>query len=354
MLNKKIFVHGSYYNKNFGDFLLIKRVVDELYPAQVKLPFANHSVIDEFDGLIDRIKFKDLQESELCIFGGGGYLGEPPVGITKWSLNFIRRHFVPFLILKLFNIKIKIIGAGLGPITKPWLKPFVRYMLKNSEVVMLRDKESILYANNLYPNRKYELTTDLAQDINFLNSLVSESASVISCKYLVVHIGLNVDKNIEDLIESHITDLIQSGFNILFISDSPGHDDNLNKNNFFCNKVVEAYPDNISKIPYKDSSTVINLIKNSSGIITGKLHVGIIACTYSLPVLSLPLHHKTIRYYEDIERKSCCILQSDNANVILKKVSLFFSELSTDTRTVLPEHVLKRHALSMDNIREGI
>lgn len=355
-MKSNVFVHGSYYNKNYGDYLLIKRVSEEVGIDNVKLPFASNSVLSEFNGIIKKVKFRDYLKVKNCIFGGGGYLGEPPHSVTKWSLNFIRRHFFPFVVMKAFNIEVNIIGAGFGPISAPFLKPLVRFMLKNSNSVFLRDRESIKYAQNIYPERDYELVTDLAQDINFLKKIASESTFKIPFEnYIAIHVGSVVSDNLEKEIINSLVALNRQGYKIVFFSDSPGHNDNLAKEQYTYNKLLEEpnFAGAISKIIYENAEDVTKVIENAQGVITGKLHVGIVASTLGIPVLSTPLHHKTVRYYRDIDNSSSCILETSETNAdTLKKVSSFFNKVQIGSRKSLNLDVIERHKKAMKLVRE--
>lgn len=43
-------------------------------------------------------------------------------------------------------------------------------------------------------------------------------------------------------------------------------------------------------------------------VITDKLHVGIIATRFSIPVISVAAHTKTLRFYKQIGREYCSVL----------------------------------------------
>lgn len=347
-MSKVVFVHGSYYNKNFGDYLLINRVLKELKNTnEVVLPFSKEKVRIEFGTSTRKVKLSDFFNAKLCIFGGGGYLGEPPKSINKWSINFLWRHFLPFLLMKMFGIEVKIIGAGFGPISKFWLRPFVSYMLKNSSIVCLRDSESIQYAKDVNPKITYTLVTDLAQDKDFLNSLcLSENCNFE--KYIAVHAGLQLNDEYADNIISKLVELHELGYKIKYFADSPSHNNEVCAKGFLFNVSDDL---NINFIEYVSPEDTLKIIKESSGVITGKLHVGIVGSTYGLPVLSIPLHHKTIRYYRDVERVNVCCLKDAPLEQFLDCLSSFSNDIKYNNCFQLPDNVLNRHKLAMKIIR---
>jgi len=352
MLKNLVFVHGSYYNKNFGDYLLLKRVAKELGYQNVRLPFSSKKVLDEFDGLIKNISFRDFFLAKACIFGGGGYLGEPSYGVTKWSINFIWRHFIPFLIMKALGVEVYIVGAGFGPISKAWLKPFVRFMLRRSKVIMLRDIESVTLARNLSnaDEINIQLVTDLAQDKSFL---LDESTNISNTEntkkpYIALHVGTKITEHQKLEIKNISQKLIKAGYSFIFFADSPGHNEAINNES---DVLFSIFNDNFKKVTYTESSEVIALIKNSNGLITGKLHTGIIASTFGIPTLSIPTHQKTIRYYKDIESVESCLFNLSEKNES-KLINLFFDKVVSSEKRFLPESVLARHSNAMTAIRE--
>lgn len=349
MLKNLVFVHGSYYNKNFGDYLLLKRVAKELGYENVRLPFSSASVLNEFNGLITRVTLKDFFQAKACVFGGGGYLGEPNEGVSKWSINFIRRHFIPFLIMRILGIEVYIVGAGFGPISKFWLKPFVRFMLKRSKVIMLRDIESVTLANSLCKaeNINIKLVTDLAQDKSFLLEESSDFKQKIK-PYIALHVGTKITENQKKELRTLSQKLIKSGYDFIFFADSPGHNDAIKNES---DVLFSIFNENFKKVVYTESSEVIAIIRNSSGLITGKLHTGIIASTFGIPTLSIPTHQKTIRYYNDVDLKSSCLFNVDEENE-LEIIHLFLDKVVSIDRRPLPESVLTRHSDAMAVIKE--
>lgn len=350
-MSRVTFVHGSYYNKNFGDYLLLKIVQDELTSdSEVVFPFSRSIVRTDFKGSTRKVKLSDFFNAKVCIFGGGGYLGEPPKNVTKWSINFIWRHFLPFLVLRTFGIKVKIIGAGFGPISKTWLKPLVKIMLKSADKVMLRDIESINYAKSICFSVDYTLVTDLAQNEGYLNELIGKHNIKEEKNYIAFHAGLAIEGEEGKALYTKVEEMCHSGMHITVFSDSPAHNKEVQDKKLLSLLGLD-FGEKISFVEYTNPESVLKVIKNSCGVITGKLHVGIVASTFGKPVLSIPLHHKTIRYYRDINRVDSCWTSAEGINSLNNKIELFISDINSVERFYLPDHVINRHKLAMDNIK---
>lgn len=352
MDNKLFFIHGSYYKKNFGDYLLLKRLTNEIEPQDVRLPFSSQDVLEEFGGEVKKLNFRDLRNTKACIFGGGGYLGEPPEGIQRWSIGFLKRHFIPFITCKFFGIPVYVIGAGFGPISTPWLQPIIRYMLNNAQLVWLRDKESVEFAKKIAPNCSIEMVTDLAQDKAFLlDEIASSNVMLPDSKYIGIHVGLVISDDFRLATEVALNRLAREGYQFVFFSDSPGHNSNLISGKVEFADFRNEYSHLINDICYEQASDVIKVIDNSEGVITGKLHVGIVASTLSKPVLSFPLHHKTIRYYRHIGREDCCIESDCSLERAELSIDSFFDVVTSKIKYDLPENILVKHKKAIDRVK---
>src|SRR5690554_5036992 len=105
---KKVALHGSYYGDNFGDTLFVIEYINWLKELQgynndnIFLPFAGDRVRD----LVEVSNFagiKSIYKSDVVVFIGGGYLGEPSKRVGIWSLRLIIRHLSVGLLALLFR-----------------------------------------------------------------------------------------------------------------------------------------------------------------------------------------------------------------------------------------------------------
>lgn len=74
------------------------------------------------------------------------------------------------------------------------------------------------------------------------------------------------------------------------------------------NDVYNEFPKDRTVIyNFRNPLEFLEVISSADSIITPKLHVGILGCTYGKPVLSFPIHpEKTERYYEQIGYPERC------------------------------------------------
>ncbi len=351
-----VFLHGSYYSRNFGDYLLFRIILDairsEFPDVDVVLPFASKEVLTEFRGEVRAATLRDFFRAELFVFGGGGYLGEPPKAILRWSINFLRRHYLPFFLIRILRVPVAIIGAGAGPISSFWLTPFVRHMLSKSIPVILRDKESVDFARSLgiHPDR-IGLGTDLAQSPAFLKRITGAIQPYLLGDYVGIHIGLNLTGECEEAIEIELRKICTGGGSVVLFVDSPGHDVAIDTGRYPFRQLVLDFPSVVSLCKYSDAEEVIAIIQHSLGVITGKLHVGIVACTLGVPVLSIPVHHKTERYYRHIGMTDSCVTSADQFE---RKMEFFFDKVHGKVRTILPSHVDEAHQKTLNSLIKAV
>ncbi len=313
MKKKCVFLHGSYYAPNFGDHLLLYVAIKKLNRTVV-LPFARHNAVRGLSGVCVGF-FRNIFNCSSFVFGGGGYFGEPDTRKFRWSLMFVLRHFIPFLLMRVFGRKIYIIGVGVGPLTYGFVRLMVKIIFESSEVIALRDAESVEYAKAI-TDKKISLITDLAQDPKLIDdyiSLASLKEYRLPLKYIAIHISKYMvpsEGDSEDL-RLIFEKLHKLNYDFVFFVDSPSYDNFLLSNNLFYNLLPSG--SRCHQVKFHSPFNVAHIIKNSSGLLTGKLHAGIVACTLGIPTLSFPSHSKTIRFYRQLALERFCSGNEQNS-----------------------------------------
>lgn len=356
MKRQVIFLHGSYFHKNFGDFLLLERmrreIVQILPDCEVVLPFAAHSVLAEFSAPVRRARMQDFFVFSHLILAGGGYLGEPPTKIATWSGKFLLRHALLLFIARLLGRPIYILGVGAGPISKSWLRWFVGRVFRWAKVVVLRDQESVAFARDcVHGKREIKLGTDLAQDVDFLKSIVGPFDFIAGGKFIAVHVPVALSEESEKDLRLLLQRFLTDGYQIVFFTDNPSY-----------NSRVQSVKDRLlagmSKweiercraVFYSMPRDALNIVGTASGVITSKLHVGIVSCTLGVPVVSFPAHHKTVRYYRHIGHEDwCCELINDKAE-IKAALDRFYLRVHNESES-LKEEIVELHTQTLEALQ---
>ncbi len=312
----KIALHGSYFGRNFGDTLILKLVYDwikELDPeGTITLPYITSEL--EFNEITSQNQKFDLnridpKDFDGLIFGPGGYFGEPPsnfINILKWSIRNYNRHLAWTEKLFRNNIPYIIVGVGVGPLSNYFLRKKVIRLFQNAYCISVRDEISKKYLIDWgVSSSKISINFDVALSLKRTYSRQSNKN-----KKLGIHLSgsfLNQYKKLDAIV--NFIERIKNKYLISFIED--------NYNQFkegIGNPLLEAFKKQgiaYNIIKYQSPNQTIDDISDMDLIITSKLHMGIVGYALGVPVISLPKHSKTFRFYEQINRQACCIKIND-------------------------------------------
>lgn len=324
---KVVALHGSYFGRNFGDTLIlwiIKTWIEEAnQDFKVVLPFVN-SKLEAFEILEKENGKEKLEDADALIFGPGGYFGEPPWGFLRklrWTFRNYKRHLKWNRILYKNKIPYAIIGVGVGPLSFGFMRRKVVKLFKNAAIISVRDKYSKQYLIDWgIETSKIQVVSDVALTLSpkkDVNTKVSTRETV------GIHLNnlskYTVDK--QEAIIDFVIDLDNS--HDLFLIEDVRNQVDFNKegNVGYILKSKGLTP---KVLKYERPSKLIENLSSFNYLITSKLHVGIVGYATGIPVLSIPFHSKTIRFYEQIKRDRFCMYNRDfNKDLLLS----LFSEL---------------------------
>jgi polysaccharide pyruvyl transferase WcaK-like protein len=345
----KYLVHGGYYSKNFGDYLLIKKTIDEIKVidpnCEVGLAMAPSNVSAEFKN-ISSITIKDLLAVKKVVFTGGGYLGERDYKILKWSiLCLYRQILLPFLCI-LFNKEYAYFGVEVGPLRFRFLRYLTGKALSKAKYVYVRNNESFQLCMKIMDRVEHlELVTDFAQNKKYLQKFSEQvgvhcDGSIIAGKKII---GIHVTKyssNYDLLIpylNKLLTKLAAEGYKFVFFTDSPAHDNFIEDPSFIFSDFYDH--ELMSFIKYQGPENTALLLSKFNAVITSKLHVGIVSVTMGSVPLSLPSHNKTVRYYKQIRHPELCLYQFKSLKEVEYKLNAFCEKLSSNELVNIPEEI---------------
>lgn len=297
-------------NNNFGDFLLFSKVITEcrkmygfyeIYTANVDENF--YSKYIEFD-------HEDLGQAvdnaDIIVLAGGGYFGEPNKFKTLWDLKFLKNHALPIIRAVKANKPICIIGVGFGPLSNIVCRRLAIKIFNSASKIVVRDACSKEYLMSYGFKKHVDVFPDIilgCSDKELLNG------KVVPEKYkgkFLIHLTTKCgsSKSRMSLVVNELKEEIAliGKENVLVITDQ--HND---KQYARAEHIATLLGLGESVYYYDDPYELCAVIKNALFVITDKLHVGIVATKFSVPVLSVAAHPKTIRFYDQIGRQECCI-----------------------------------------------
>lgn len=305
---KKIYLHGSFMNDNFGDYLLFKVVSDWIYEVDKKNTILSYNVSSKYDNLVNfqRCSAKSaINESDIIVLCGGGYLGEPNNNKLRWTINFIKNHGTQFLRIVRSKKPYIIIGVGAGPQTSYICKCITKKLCNGAEVVSVRDVESKEFLKKIGVKKNVEVVPDIVMSTttNYLKmddlKKNSDNQVLEDIKTVLIHLTSRVSvKN--NFLVNDIKRYAEENENIKFIISSDQGREVLKERNRFWAKLLSGK--DVEIYDYRDPSELLTVINKSDIIITDKLHVGIVATRLYKKVISIAGHSKTKRFYKQIGR----------------------------------------------------
>lgn len=306
MKKKSLYIHGSFMNDNFGDFLLyyvVAKYMEQQHP-EVKVVSSNISdTYDEFININRVSKLNGFLKSDGILLAGGGYFSQNPTRTNLWNLRFLFKHGLPLLSLGLIKKKYSIIGVGAGPLSNAINRFLTKHIFENGELVSVRDNESKDFLKGIGVSRNVEVTPDwvMGMDKSMLlgtKNLALDFLSQFSYDEIVyVHLTTKKDDKGSGM-EAVISDLIEYSNQhpkTLFIV---GCDQKRESQEIRAKETVSRFTNGRAVfLPYKGPFFLSNIINSSDVVVTDKLHVGIVGVKLEKYVVSVAYHTKTKRFY---------------------------------------------------------
>jgi polysaccharide pyruvyl transferase WcaK-like protein len=337
---RKIGVHGSFFGDNFGDtlFAILTSEILEKRKCVTIFSFCADRVFFRLNGAQrGLLKF---MAADRIIFTGGGYLGEPATRRVYWNFRFLIRHGVLISLCFILRKKYAVVGVGVGPISFLITKIILRSFLKNARPLIVRDSKSYRFVKEGLKIINVEEASDLV--IAYVNNRKYDfSPRPKVRKRIGLHIPIsNGRQNLNNLV-SRLSEE-QASFDFFYFKDF--HNPN------FCGVFpghLKANNVTFTEYEYESPESLIQLISTLDGLITLKLHVGVVATTLGIPTLSVATHEKAMRYFTQIGYGDLCC---SSANVSADAVNRLFQMVYKSERVSIPESVLQRSQYACDAI----
>ena len=318
-----IYIHGSFMNDNYGDFLLYdisEKIVkdntkktDCVYSSNVDKTYDLYAPVER------RSKFSAIFESDLVVFTGGGYFGEPTSHKIYWNIRCLWKHLLPAFLIALRRTPYIIVGVETGTLSFGLSRRLMKYIANHAEVVSVRNDESKEFLRSIGVKREVLVKPDLVMGMNpknLLKDLNNEQKKIIEKikeeksagnKIVVLHLTSNPDsapmENVVEDIKRFKND--QDVFYVIVCDQGRKKQSEramvLNERLGECNRMVVEYDG-----PWL-LSQVLNL---TDATITDKLHVGIVSTLFGKEVISVAIHPKSVKFYRLVNREEWTMLLS--------------------------------------------
>lgn len=340
----KVYLHGSFMNDNFGDFLLCYKITNSIRRINSDIQILSSNVSNFYRNFmrIDSYSFKNILKTIDCaVVGGGGFFGEPNNYKLYWNVRMIIKHAIPIIRLINNNIPVCIIGVGVGPLSFSISRKVVKYIFERADLVSVRDEESLNYLRMYGVRRNIHMNPDWIMSCTEDELLQKRDGEccILPMNTILIHLASrNRGKGSPiDIVLRDIKKLAAENQKFLIITDQ--RDNGQIERARLVKEFLKEH--HVDLYEYNDPFELCRIIHSSAAVITDKLHVGIVATRFGKPSFSIAYHNKTDRFYRQVNRM--------NYSIPLNKIKegIVYDWLKNHiTERVLIENVVK---MSMNN-----
>lgn len=300
-IQRKAALHGCYNNGNFGDLLLAEIVQHRLQRAlgwKVLVPSR------DCNGRV-AVLFR-IAQSDMLLFGGGGYFTDRE-SIT--GLVALTKYFIAAFIMKLLRKPSYVVGVGVGPVRYRISKMMIARIASWANAISVRDEESRrVLVNAGVDSERVRVACDLALvlgDEEAAKSYVHAPPPKSASRRFGVHLESIFNRAPEEAMAIWEVLLEMAGANTTLVVIS----DHGTAFSIFCRDYLSrktCIRTHVEIIEFQGIAQLLQTIASCDGILTSKLHVGIVAYALGVPPFSLWTHQKVPRFYKQIGRAEFC------------------------------------------------
>src|SRR5690554_1996222 len=159
---KKLLLCGATHGSNFGDSLfayMFKSTIESEY-KDVKILFTKVSNYSRDELGLKKATINDIISCDAMVYISGGYFGQSHNETFKQSIKRFITYYTYGLLASLRKVPIAVIGAGVGPLNRKFLKRVVIHIFNKSKVKLVRDDVSKYYIMKYGGKGDVLVTTD--------------------------------------------------------------------------------------------------------------------------------------------------------------------------------------------------
>lgn len=307
-----IVLHGAYHTDNFGDMLLMhlyRQWLEACAPeVEIRMPFVPAATQTRFDPG-PRRGLAGLAGARLFVYGGGGYFGEPPSNVARWSLRLALRHLSPGLLAAMGGADVIVCGVGVGPLNHPLPRRMLTKLLARAVLIAVRDEPSRTTLVGLGVDSKLVIVTaDAAMTLRVPDlpaSSVSQARTFL--RGVTGHPTLAVHMSQASAASGLADDVVRfarerPSLRVIAVTDQAHAAGQLSAQT----ELAARLPDQALTYVYRGPWELSALLAEMDMVITTKLHVGVVSVALGTAVRSYPVHTKTPRFYDQIDAANAC------------------------------------------------
>ena len=300
-----VLLNGATHGTNFGDFLFAKAFEDyvgAIVGEENVFWYNSRYTMSKF--YADRLNnnITSLKHIDALVYISGGYF----CGNDKCIKDYIIRYLTYFHVgmqCILRKIPYAIIGLEVGEPKSKLMKLIQKLILKKSDVVVVRNKESLEYLKEYgIDNGICTADTVFALKADLYGDYLPNN-KILNCEKKKIFLHVDSRESFNKMLVDKIFPVIN-----LFLKQHPeyavviGVDQYVdNQHQILQDLADKINAENVMLNIYDNPLELVNVIKECDVVVTHKLHVGIVGAKLSKSVISFSVHtEKVKRLYKQL------------------------------------------------------
>lgn len=325
-------LHGFVYSNNFGDMLLARIALDIVRrhapDAVLSLPFSTPAFRTEAN-VNSGTGWTPFLHSDALLYHGGGYFAFSSRFEWRTRLRLFKRFYTPALAAAAMGKPYGVFGVGVGPIYSQTQRYAVRQVFEGASTVTVRDEESYDWLRRIgVRHDRLHQTADLALTLmpgDLPPEAVAAADGLISGtsyeRYLGLHLSAPSDMSaayagIMDGVVSYVNRHPEIGIVVLcdHVAGSAGQQTPQYRAAL---ELVAKIGKRAILVGQPPLWTLAALLARLDGLVTNKLHTGIVSSAFGRRVVSIAKNDKNFRFFRQLGASDRCINieQSEAINI---------------------------------------
>ena len=321
-----IALHGFVYSTNFGDMLLSRLTADIVGRrspcATLSLPFASRTFVRSA-GINCSTGLRSFLGADALLYHGGGYFAFSPRFHLFERTRLYQRFYAPGLAAAALRKPYGIFGVGVGPIRNSLQSLAVRRVFQGAAMISVRDEEGLDWLRRIgVPHSKINLAADLAISLGWGD--VPEAAVHHAERLLADipgerHIGIHLSapstaspqyaaaiRGILEYLDRH------PEIGVALLCDHlPSDKPDASPQYRAAAEMAKHLGARARFVGQPPLWSLVALLGKLDGLVTNKLHVGIVGSAFGRRVVSIAKSEKNFRFFRQAGAASRCMRLAD-------------------------------------------
>jgi polysaccharide pyruvyl transferase WcaK-like protein len=319
-------LHGFVYSTNFGDMLLSRLTADIVRRRSprttLSLPFASRTFIRSA-GIDCARGMRSFLSADALVYHGGGYFAFSPHFEPLARARLYQRFYAPGLAAAALGKPYGIFGVGVGPIHSSLQRGVVRRVFQGASMISVRDEEGYDWLRQIgVAHSQIDVAADLAVSLEWDDvpqAAVQEADRLLADIPSEARIGIHLSapssasgeyaaaiRGVVEYLDRHP----EVGVALLCDHVPPDNPERAPQHRAAV-EMAKHLGRRAKLIGQPPLWTLVAVLGKLEGLITNKLHAGIVSSAFGRRAVSIAKSGKNFRFFRQAGAESRCMSLAD-------------------------------------------